>query len=285
MLAALDGRAIPEEVNVVFTADDLGVSEAIDRGIAAAVDCGPVREASLCVTGRSVAHGARLARELGSQLGVGLHFSLTEGCALAGAIPGLTRIDGSFLPWREVVVNCLRQIPDARLVAAEVRAQLASLREHGFEPTHLNGHESVHVLPVIRDAVLDVVQAQRVRYVRVPHESPLLGRWTSSRRWLLARLSAAFARLARARGNGFHTLPFVGVTPGPRATTREVFLRTAARLAAPAQEWRVRAHEADEVATLTCPDVTQRLAALRIHPCRFADVTPPSLDGAAASAS
>jgi predicted glycoside hydrolase/deacetylase ChbG (UPF0249 family) len=272
MLAALDGRAIPQEVDVVFTADDLGISEAINRGVAAAVECGPVREASLCVTGRAAAEAARVARALGPELGVGLHLSLTEGSALTGAIPGITRADGAFLSRREVVINCLRGIPDARLITAEIRAQLERLVELGFTATHLNAHQSVHVLPVVRDAVLGVVQAQGIRYVRVPHESALVGRLGSARRWLLARLSRAFVRLAQERRSGFRSLPFVGGTSRANVDRREAFLKTASYLAAPAQEWRVHAHDADDVATLTCPQVARRLAELRVHSRRFADV-------------
>ncbi len=272
MLAALDGRAIPQEVDVVFTADDLGISEAINRGVGAAVECGPVREASLCVTGRAAADGARVATELGPELGVGLHLSLTEGSALTGAIPGITRADATFLSRRDVALNCLRRIPDARLIAAELRAQLERLAEFGFAATHLNAHDSVHVLPIVRDAVLGEVRAQGIPYVRVPHESVLVGRMASTRRLLLARLSRAFVCLAREEGNGFRSLPFVGIAPRASVDRRAAFLKTAARLAAPAQEWRVRTHDADDVAMLTCPDVACRLAQLRIHSRRFADV-------------
>jgi predicted glycoside hydrolase/deacetylase ChbG (UPF0249 family) len=272
MLAALDGRAIPEEVDVVFSADDLGVSRHHNRGIRAAVECGPVREAGLCATGVAFDDGVRTARALGPELGVGLHLSLTLGEALTGPIPGITRADGSFLTARELLVNCLRQIPDARLVRAEIRAQLDRLLQLDIEPTHLSGHESVHVLPVVRDAVLRVVRDHSIRYVRVPWESGFVGRWSSSRRLLLSRLSAAFVQRARQTGSGFRSLPFVGVAPAPARDPRAGFLKTATRLAAPAQEWRVRTQHAAEVAVLTCPDVARRLLELRIHPRRFADV-------------
>jgi predicted glycoside hydrolase/deacetylase ChbG (UPF0249 family) len=85
-------------------------------------------------------------------------------------------------------------------VRPEVEAQLARVRELGFEPTHLNGHHHVHLFPGVRDAVAAVARAARIPHVRMPVERiPRL----SATRFLCARLAARFP-------GPVPTLPFFG---------------------------------------------------------------------------
>src|SRR5262245_27101890 len=127
------------------------MSRAENFALIEAARAGIVREASLLVTTGDLAeHAVELVKKSGIELGIGLHFSLTEGRPLAGAIRGLTDGDTSFASLRRVLAWSLAQAIDEDAVEAELRAQLRRLEELGFSPTHLNGHHHVQVFPGVR---------------------------------------------------------------------------------------------------------------------------------------
>ncbi|MBL8747555.1 MAG: ChbG/HpnK family deacetylase [Planctomycetes bacterium] len=269
---------------VVFVADDLGVSEGVNRGIGRAAAAGIVREASLCVTGAAVDDGLRCARDHG--IGTGLHFSLTLGRALAGPIRGLTDRTGAFLGLsRTLLAATLRRI-DRAAIAREFGAQLAALRDRGVAPTHVNGHHHVHVMPVVRDVVLPAIAAAGIGWTRLPRE---VGAGAAALRPTLVLLSAFGRRAAGvAKSAGLRALPFVGTTTEACDDFARRAARVAARLPATPVEWMVHPHEPDAAMAELDPSghrrphagelafLTDRAAvtALGIRSARYADLGP-----------
>jgi len=183
---------------LVLNADDLGLAPEADEGIAAAAAVGLVTEASLLVT------AGQRAR---TGLATGLHLCLTEGRALTGRLKGLTDRSGRFLSLPRVVTSCLARAPRPDEVRREVAAQLSSARELGATIGHLNGHHHVHLLPVVRDAVIEIARAEGIAHVRVPCRASVGG----ARGLVVGRLAAGFRRVAR--GSGLRTLPVAGFPP------------------------------------------------------------------------
>jgi predicted glycoside hydrolase/deacetylase ChbG (UPF0249 family) len=275
---------------VVFNADDLGLSRATNDGVIEVARGGLVREASLLVTGFAVPEAIAQLRQLEAPLGVGLHFSLTLGRALTGPLPGLTRSDGCFLPLPRVLSGCLRGIPEKDAVERELRAQLARLEELGIRATHLNAHHHVHVLPVVRDAVIAVVAEHPALHVRVPIESLHTSRRITLRRGLLAALSLAFVRRARRRLGQFDPTPLVGLDLAADHDHAAAFARLARRLAFPVAEWIVHPRSGDavsrspfalhgsarETATLVSSQTRALLEELGVVPSRYDELVATS---------
>lgn len=266
--------------SVVFVADDLGVSAGVNRGIAKAAANGLVREASLCVTGGAVADGVQRARDAG--IGIGLHLSLTLGRALAGPIAGLTDRGGRFRRLGAVLLATTLRRVDRAALDREVRAQLARLAELGVQPTHLNGHHHVHVMPVVRDVVFAAAKDAGVRWTRLPDELRLARAGVQPAVLLLRALARRAASIVRA--NGLRTLPFVGTSIEGRADYARRAEALARRLPAGPTEWMVhprvvddalaavdpigyRRPSASELAFLADPETAKRLC---ITPCTFA---------------
>lgn len=264
---------------VVFCADDLGMGAEVDAGIVRAVEAGVVREASLCVTaGGDEAALSRLAH-LRDRVGLGLHLCMTFGRALTGAIPGLTDRSGRFVGLGSALAATALGRPSAELVERELRAQLARLAELGVEATHLNGHHHVHVLPVVRDAVLRVVSEQPGLHVRVPAAT---GR--SPRAALLRQLGRAFERRASP---SLGTLPCVGLS-SPRGDTLAAFARLLGELDGRSVEWVVHPRAgaggddgggplgarapSDELRVLESPAFRALLTRHGVEPSRFREV-------------
>lgn len=123
---------------LVVNADDLGRSEAINRGIMRAHAGGIVTSASLMVRYPAAAAAAAAARAH-PQLGLGLHLDLGE----------WEYRDGE---WRSVYdVACT---DDTAAVEQELARQLAEFeRLVGAAPTHIDSHQHVHREEPVRSAV------------------------------------------------------------------------------------------------------------------------------------
>ncbi len=275
---------------IVFVADDLGISDGVNEGIARAARAGLVYEASACVTGDALAAGIDMARDVG--IGVGLHLSFTLGRSLTGPIAGLTDATGAFRDLAQVLVACLRRRVDLAAAARETDAQLARLRDAGVTPTHLNGHHHVHCMPGLRDVALAAAARHGIRWTRLPLEHRAAGGRLRPTRWLLARLARA-TRPVVVR-HGLSALPFVGVTleacRGYGARVRAL----ASRLPPGDYEWMVHPRVADdafarldprsvprtdataeELAALTDPALVRDLAATGVTTARFPPATRP----------
>lgn len=124
---------------LIVNADDLGLSEGVNRGIVEAHQRGIVTSASLMVLAPAAADAAAMARAQ-PRLGVGLHLDIGE---------WLLR-DGEWIARYERVAE-----GDAAAAGAEVRAQIALFEELiGRPPDHLDSHQHVHLSrPEVAEAV------------------------------------------------------------------------------------------------------------------------------------
>jgi len=186
---------------VVINADDLGLIESVNRGIAETIEHGVVRSASLMVnmpgTDDAAAKIAALKAK-GHDFGIGLHFNIVAGVPLTDC-PALRDPEDR----REfagllslLVLAMIRKLPAAE-IQRELDAQLdlaeSILAPHGMRVTHVDSHRHAHCLPGIHDIVVEGARARRISHVRHPYEQALprgnLRAWTASRalRYMLRR--------------------------------------------------------------------------------------------------
>lgn len=223
-------------MELIFTADDLGVCSGTNEGIDRACEGGLLGAASLAVTGEAVEEGVRVAHRRG--LAVGLHFALTLGRALTGPIAGLTDRGGEFLAPRAVLAACWAGRVSRDAVRAELLAQLDRAAELGVRVAHLDGHHHAHTFPVVRAAVLDVLAERPLAYVRVPIDRGA-GLRRVGRRALVAALAHGLAREAERRGEALPSRAFVGMSLYDARDHRRRFERTLAGLERRPYEWMV----------------------------------------------
>ena len=132
---------------LVVNADDLGLSEGVNRGILHAHERGIVSSASLMVRAPAAAQAAEELRSR-PHLGVGLHVDLGE----------WAHVDGEWRTVYEVVDD-----GDAAGVAEEVVRQLERFRALlGREPDHLDSHQHVHQREPSRTALLAMARSLAV---------------------------------------------------------------------------------------------------------------------------
>jgi predicted glycoside hydrolase/deacetylase ChbG (UPF0249 family) len=166
---------LPDARTLVVNADDLGLHADIDRGIEAAHREGIVTSASISAVGASFEQAVELCgRNPGLDIGVHLTLvgerPLTDASALGGLVTG----DGRFVDSHPALVAralTTRLKPEA--VRRELEAQIERVQRAGLRPSHLDGHQHVHLLPAVWPVVVELAHRHRIRWVRVPSFSPL----------------------------------------------------------------------------------------------------------------
>ncbi len=223
-------------------ADDLGLSTATNQAILALANAGRLDGTSLLVNGPAAAQGAAdwmSLRARRSDLQLCLHLCLTEGpsCAAPELLPDLVNSRGhlqlSFGQW--LLVSLLpplhrrRRRISAQLVL-EIQAQIARFRQLGGNgPIHLDGHQHIHLVPVVLETVLALAERERITWLRsteepLPTGLPLDCWWEAWRqagllKWFVLQLLSRRARRPiRRRGlisnQGFAGVLFTGQMTG-----------------------------------------------------------------------
>jgi hopanoid biosynthesis associated protein HpnK len=162
--------------NLIVNADDLGWTEGVNRGIVEAHRNGIVTSTSLLANGGAFASGVDMARSTPG-LGVGVHLNLSDGPPVAAPelVTSLVNNSGEFEGGPE---SLLLRIASRGLAAYEVeqewQAQIEKVRDAGIQPTHLDGHKHVHMLPGLFEIALRLAKRYAVRAIRVAHEASTL---------------------------------------------------------------------------------------------------------------
>ena len=154
---------------LVITADDCGLSQAINRTVYDLHQQGYVTAASVMPNFPAHRHALELLRDC-PDLDLGAHLTLTDGEPVSPHRPHhshLLQDDSSFrdkfslyLRYPFLGASTLKWIRD------ELDAQLRSFTEMGIQPQHISTHHHFHSLPKLRRIVHELAADYRVDWVR-----------------------------------------------------------------------------------------------------------------------
>lgn len=191
--------------NVILCADDFGLADGVSRGIVELAEMGRLSATGAMTNMPGWRRAAPDLRPLKDQIAVGLHLNLTTGAPL-GPMPQLAP-SGRFPTLRDLLPKALKRQLVAGEIAQEIERQLDVFVEvHGEPPAFVDGHQHVHVLPVIRPALIQILQERGYAghvWLRDPSDkvAAILRRPIGRRKALVVKsLSRGFARSAQAAG-------------------------------------------------------------------------------------
>lgn len=201
------GEPAPGEgpIGIVLCADDYGIAPGVGRAIRHLMSLGRLSATSCMAASPYWPAEAKALKPFAERADIGLHLTLTDQRPL-GPMPCTAP--------RERLPNLFRLAALAfagRLDRDEVRAELTRQLD-GFEtafgrpPAHLDGHQHVHLLPVVRDVVLELYAGRLarhgtyLRYCTEPLRAILGRRVHAGEAFAIDRLGRRFARRARAAG-------------------------------------------------------------------------------------
>jgi predicted glycoside hydrolase/deacetylase ChbG (UPF0249 family) len=181
---------------LIVNADDLGLHPGINRGVLTAHAQGIVTSTSLSPNGAAFDDAVALLRGA-PDLDLGVHLTLVAERALSGPSPTLA-------PDGDLPGNYARLF--GRLLAGRIRladverelsAQLAHVHDAGLRPSHVDGHQHVHLHPALVGLVLDLCRRFGIRGVRAARRVLPLRGMTAA---LLSLFAGRAARRFRAGG-------------------------------------------------------------------------------------
>jgi predicted glycoside hydrolase/deacetylase ChbG (UPF0249 family) len=174
---------------------------AVDEGILDLVRLGRLTAVSCMAGGSSVVQNLPRRLQAASAapraVQIGLHVTLTQYIAL-GPIAGIAP-DRSLPTLGALAARCQSRRADVPSLKAEIDRQMARLTELlGRRPDFLDGHQHVHLLPGIRDAVVSCWQGWAdppvwIRRCAVPRGDLLRLPTASVKSWVLSLMSQAAA--------------------------------------------------------------------------------------------
>ena len=182
---------------IVLHADDFGMNAAVNEGILRAFRDGLLTSTSLLANAPAAEEACAawpvLVNDLRAgdvasasrrwQLGddlppfdLGVHLNLTQGRPLTGTYPVELLNDRGQFPGIGPVFRRLRtagsRFRDG--VRAELQMQIERLVDCGIQPTHLNGHQYVELMPGVAALMPELAKKYSIRIVRVARESHLM---------------------------------------------------------------------------------------------------------------
>ena len=205
-IGPLAAAATSERRRIWLCADDYGISTSVNSAIRDLVARGRLNATSVLVAApsfhRSEAISLNVLNSAAPRVAIGLHVALT-----APFRPLSTRFapahDGAFLPLATTLRHAVTRRLRRDALEAEIASQMqAFLSTFGRAPDFVDGHQHVHLLPQIRDALLGVVKARAPgAWVRQCGRAvPLAERLADRKGLFLDLLSHRFRRRAAAVG-------------------------------------------------------------------------------------
>lgn len=251
-------------LRLVVNADDLGLTEGVNRGIIEAHLAGIVTSTSLLATGH--AFDDAIARLAGAPtLGVGVHLDFVAGRPLTAARTLTDSRSGRFHSLASLAMRALLGRVDEREVEAETAAQIECLRKAGVQPTHVDSHRHAHLLPGVWPAVVRAAVSAGVRVVRCP-TSPLThgsGRGGMGGAVRTLALRAAARRVSRKDARVVHADHFAGPALQGRRDFASALLRLIDALPSGTTELMVHPGHTDAALAAIDPYVAPRALELR----------------------
>jgi chitin disaccharide deacetylase len=211
---------------LVLHADDLGMNRAISDGIRRGFRQGLLTGTSLLANGPDAGRALEQWKTLAAEhaagrlpsaaaravlddppqpFDLGVHLNLTQGRPLTGSrypaelLDPFGRFPGVFTLFARLR-RCGGKFHAA--IQTELGQQVQFVCDHGLQPTHLNGHQYIELIPAVAEVLIEMLPRFGVKAVRVARERGLWRSTALSRRfwrWPMACVKRAFAARFRAR--------------------------------------------------------------------------------------
>ena len=159
--------------NLIVNADDLAWTSGINRGIFDSHCNGIVTSTTMLANGPAFEEGARLARKMPA-LGVGVHLNLSDGPPVLPPNEVASLVDKNnrfYAGPQQLLLRMMRGKLAISEVEREWDAQICKVRAAGIEPTHLDGHKHVHMLPKLFPIALRLAKKHGIACIRIAHEA------------------------------------------------------------------------------------------------------------------
>ena len=190
---------------LIVTADDLGLTESINEGIAKACTEGIVTAVSVIPSGESFEDAIKTIKDLGLKE-IGAHLALTE------TKPILSK-SRFYRNYSQFFFNLsIGKVKEADIYN-ELKAQLDLVKKIGVTITHINSHEHIHVVPQILNIFIRLAREYNIPAIRCLRGDRAPGRFSLKENYksILLKYFAGKTKDILNRSNLVFTDFFLGI--------------------------------------------------------------------------
>ena len=162
---------------LIITADDFGLTTAVNDAIERAHRQGIVTSASVMMAEEAAQDAIERARRMPS-LRIGLHVTVVDGRSI---------VTGKQLPKNLFAAGVAYFFFRRQELEREIRAQFDAFTKTGLPLDHVDAHHHMHTHPTVFSTILRIGREFGMRAIRIPRE-PFLASWRASRNRFLSRL-------------------------------------------------------------------------------------------------
>lgn len=158
---------------MILTADDFGISPAVDEAILRLIEKKRISSTGCMVAGSNPKLEENLVslKQLSSGVDVGLHLVLTDSAPLGDHQyqDGLVAKNGTLPNLKILATKAYLGILKVSAVESEILAQIQKFKSvFGRVPDFIDGHQHVQQLPIVREAIVSSVKIfNEIGYVRI----------------------------------------------------------------------------------------------------------------------
>ncbi|MFH1836913.1 MAG: ChbG/HpnK family deacetylase [Candidatus Omnitrophota bacterium] len=163
-----------KEKSLIINADDLGISPAVNEAVRGYYVSGTITGASLMACGEYFSDACSMLREINKK-DIGVHLTLTgnfrpvtEDLSLVSTLLGKEKTfpEG----YGSLVLKYFRNAIKADEIMREFGSQIEKVAREGFNITHIDSHEHIHMIPGILKKTIELAQKYKITYIRIPVE-------------------------------------------------------------------------------------------------------------------
>ncbi len=190
--------------DVIFSADDFGLTPAVNEAVEQGCRRGRLTQTSLMVAAPAAADAVARAQALPG-LNVGLHLVLVDGDSLLGhaRLPNITGPDGRFSANQAALGVKYFFSPAARReLRMEIEAQFAAFAATGLTLHHADAHKHFLLHPTIASMMIAVGRKHGLKRLRIPAEPPAVMKKLGERVGFGDYALYAWTRLLRWQARG-----------------------------------------------------------------------------------
>lgn len=191
---------MPEVRSLIVNADDFGLHPSVNHAILRAHREGIVTSTTALIGGAAFSEAVEELKET-PRLGVGIHLCLvgespvSDPEKIQSLLDSENRLHHSYSVFiRQFLLGRIR----LKEVQIELEAQVSRALDCGLQPTHLDSHQHLHLLPGISRIVADIGLKFGIRRIRIPAEDTE----SATKSLALARRIQAFVVRGLAKPQG-----------------------------------------------------------------------------------
>ncbi len=168
-----------KQKKAIIVADDFTMSEGVDESISKLLEQNRIHYTSTLVTSdrfKNLISNAKQINNIKSK--IGLHLDFTFGKAVSIKEKSLITDDNGYFNKGFIHILYLSIIKSKQLqslVAQEIKSQIELLQQIISTPTHIDGHQHIHMIPLIWKTLDKINQQYKIPRIRFINES--IFRW------------------------------------------------------------------------------------------------------------